>query len=159
MNNNHFGGKGRHHQEQQRHSAFDGHTSGFSCGGREGLGPSDVGGDAAGCGGGGGVGGYRGHDSAVAHLIGGTAFHSVGHSVAHAGGHGGHGVGGGHSDAMDATFVWKLSKLGRIGSSRLRFDDDFADRLNYQFTGVLMFLFIGLIGIRQYVAIKHALLS
>ncbi len=52
---------------------------------------------------------------------------------------------------MDATFIWKLSKLGRIGSSRLRFDDDFADRLNYQFSGVLMFLFIGVIGIRQYV--------
>ncbi|CAI2735375.1 unnamed protein product [Schistosoma spindalis] len=52
---------------------------------------------------------------------------------------------------MDATFIWKLTKLGRIGSSRLRFDDDFADRLNYQYTGVLMFLFIGLIGIRQYV--------
>ncbi|KAL3311444.1 hypothetical protein Ciccas_009973 [Cichlidogyrus casuarinus] len=64
--------------------------------------------------------------------------------------HGALGGGGGH-DVMDATFVWKLSKLGRIGSSRLRFDDDFADRLNYQFTGVLMFLFIGLIGIRQYV--------
>ncbi|VDO03174.1 unnamed protein product [Rodentolepis nana] len=64
---------------------------------------------------------------------------------------GGHlGGGGGHS-AMDATFIWKLSKLGRIGSSRLRFDDDFADRLNYQFSGVLMFLFIGVIGIRQYV--------
>ncbi|PAA59282.1 hypothetical protein BOX15_Mlig007356g1 [Macrostomum lignano] len=52
---------------------------------------------------------------------------------------------------MDATFMWKLSKLGRIGSSKLRFDDDFADRLNYQFTGVILFLFIGLIGIRQYV--------
>uniref|UniRef100_A0A1I8IRV1 Innexin n=1 Tax=Macrostomum lignano TaxID=282301 RepID=A0A1I8IRV1_9PLAT len=52
---------------------------------------------------------------------------------------------------MDATFMWKLSKLGRIGSSRLRFDDDFADRINYQFTGVILFLFIGLIGIRQYV--------
>ncbi|VDL37904.1 unnamed protein product [Hymenolepis diminuta] len=64
---------------------------------------------------------------------------------------GGHlGGGGGHS-AMDAAFIWKLSKLGRIGSSRLRFDDDFADRLNYQFSGVLMFLFIGVIGIRQYV--------
>nr|CAH8872724.1 unnamed protein product [Trichobilharzia regenti] len=60
---------------------------------------------------------------------------------------GGHDQGG----VMDATFIWKLTKLGRIGSSRLRFDDDFADRLNYQYTGVLMFLFIGLIGIRQYV--------
>ena len=52
---------------------------------------------------------------------------------------------------MDATFMWKLSKMGRIGSSRLRFDDDFSDRLNYQFSGVILFLFIGLIGIRQYV--------
>ncbi|VEL25897.1 unnamed protein product [Protopolystoma xenopodis] len=52
---------------------------------------------------------------------------------------------------MDAAFIWKLSKLGRIGSNRVRFDDDFADRLNYQYTGVLLFLFIGLIGIRQYV--------
>uniref|UniRef100_A0A1I8GJJ5 Innexin n=1 Tax=Macrostomum lignano TaxID=282301 RepID=A0A1I8GJJ5_9PLAT len=52
---------------------------------------------------------------------------------------------------MDATFMWKLSKLGRIGSSRQRVDDDFADRLNYQFSGVILFLFIGLIGIRQYV--------
>uniref|UniRef100_A0A1I8I373 Innexin n=1 Tax=Macrostomum lignano TaxID=282301 RepID=A0A1I8I373_9PLAT len=66
--------------------------------------------------------------------------------------HGGsHGVQGGHGSEMDATFMWKLSKLGRIGSSKLRFDDDFADRLNYQFTGVILFLFIGLIGIRQYV--------
>ena len=52
---------------------------------------------------------------------------------------------------MDAAFIWKLSKLGRIGSSRQRYDDDFADRLNYQYTSVLLFLFIGLIGIRQYV--------
>ncbi|VDL62169.1 unnamed protein product [Hymenolepis diminuta] len=51
---------------------------------------------------------------------------------------------------MDATFIWKLSKLGRIGSTRQRYDDDFADRLNYQYTSVLLFLFIGLIGIRQY---------
>lgn len=52
---------------------------------------------------------------------------------------------------MDAAFIWKLSKLGRIGSTRQRYDDDFADRLNYQYTSVLLFLFIGLIGIRQYV--------
>ncbi|CAH8629838.1 unnamed protein product [Heterobilharzia americana] len=66
--------------------------------------------------------------------------------------HGGHSFGGhDQGGVMDATFIWKLTKLGRIGSSRLRFDDDFADRLNYQYTGVLMFLFIGLIGIRQYV--------
>ncbi|KAG5441283.1 Innexin unc-7 [Clonorchis sinensis] len=52
---------------------------------------------------------------------------------------------------MDAAFIWNLSKLGRIGSRRLQFDDDFADRLNYQYTGVLLFLFIGLIGVRQYV--------
>ncbi|KAL3319060.1 hypothetical protein Ciccas_002274 [Cichlidogyrus casuarinus] len=52
---------------------------------------------------------------------------------------------------MDAAFIWKLSKLGRIGSSRMRFDDDVADRLNYQYTGVILFMFIGLIGIRQYV--------
>jgi innexin len=52
---------------------------------------------------------------------------------------------------MDAAFVWKLSKLGHIVSSRLRFDDDFSDRLNYQFTVVLLFMFIGLLGIRQYV--------
>ncbi|BHF79946.1 hypothetical protein SprV_0702307000 [Sparganum proliferum] len=52
---------------------------------------------------------------------------------------------------MDAAFIWKLSKLGRIGSNRMRFDDDFADRLNYQYSSVLIFLFIGLIGIRQYV--------
>ncbi|VDO84058.1 unnamed protein product [Schistosoma margrebowiei] len=66
--------------------------------------------------------------------------------------HGGHSFGGHEQGGvMDATFIWKLTKLGRIGSSRLRFDDDFADRLNYQYTGVLMFLFIGLIGIRQYV--------
>ncbi|CAL8077532.1 unnamed protein product [Calicophoron daubneyi] len=66
----------------------------------------------------------------------------------------GHSFGGqdhGAALGMDATFVWKLSKLGRIGSSRLRFDDDLADRLNYQYTGVLMFLFIGVISIRQYV--------
>ncbi|CUT99734.1 innexin [Echinococcus multilocularis] len=50
---------------------------------------------------------------------------------------------------MDAAFIWKLSKLGRIGSTRQRYDDDFADRLNYQYTSVLLFLFIGLIGIRQ----------
>uniref|UniRef100_A0A5K4F321 Innexin n=2 Tax=Schistosoma mansoni TaxID=6183 RepID=A0A5K4F321_SCHMA len=66
--------------------------------------------------------------------------------------HGSHSFGGHEpGGVMDATFIWKLTKLGRIGSSRLRFDDDFADRLNYQYTGVLMFLFIGLIGIRQYV--------
>ncbi|CAH8599468.1 unnamed protein product [Heterobilharzia americana] len=52
---------------------------------------------------------------------------------------------------MDAAFIWNLSKLGRIGSRRLQFDDDFADRLNYQYTSVLLFLFIGLIGVRQYV--------
>nr|VZH91334.1 unnamed protein product [Spirometra erinaceieuropaei] len=78
------------------------------------------------------------------------SYHGTGgaqHHTSHGGGHFG---GGGHG-AMDATFIWKLSKLGRIGSSRLRFDDDFADRLNYQFSGVLMFLFIGVIGIRQYV--------
>ncbi|KAF7259060.1 hypothetical protein EG68_03682 [Paragonimus skrjabini miyazakii] len=59
---------------------------------------------------------------------------------------------------MDAAFIWNLSKLGRIGSRRLQFDDDFADRLNYQYTGVLLFLFIGLIGVRQYVG-KLLLLS
>nr|BAE78813.1 innexin4 [Dugesia japonica] len=52
---------------------------------------------------------------------------------------------------MDATFVRKLAKLGRLGSSHLRYDDDFIDRLNYQITGILLFLFIGIIGIRQYV--------
>lgn len=51
---------------------------------------------------------------------------------------------------MDATFVWKLGKLGRLGSNRLRYDDDFVDRLNYQFSGVILFLFIGLVSIRQY---------
>ncbi|KAL5972205.1 Innexin unc-7 [Taenia solium] len=57
---------------------------------------------------------------------------------------------------MDAAFIWKLSKLGRIGSTRQRYDDDFADRLNYQYTSVLLFLFIGLIGIRQYVGTSFA---
>lgn len=59
--------------------------------------------------------------------------------------------GGDCTGDMDATFFWRLSKLGRIGSNKLRFDDDFVDRLNYQFTGLLLFMFIGLIGIRQYV--------
>ncbi|KAH9279253.1 hypothetical protein ECG_08516 [Echinococcus granulosus] len=57
---------------------------------------------------------------------------------------------------MDAAFIWKLSKLGRIGSTRQRYDDDFADRLNYQYTSVLLFLFIGLIGIRQYVGFSRS---
>ncbi|KAH8853754.1 Innexin unc-9 [Schistosoma japonicum] len=52
---------------------------------------------------------------------------------------------------MNADYVWKLSKFGRLTSTRLRYDDDFADRLNYQFTGLLLFVFIGIIGIRQYV--------
>ncbi|RTG80933.1 uncharacterized protein DC041_0008382 [Schistosoma bovis] len=52
---------------------------------------------------------------------------------------------------MNADYVWKLSKFGRLTSTRLRSDDDFADRLNYQFTGLLLFVFIGIIGIRQYV--------
>ncbi|KAA3681876.1 uncharacterized protein DEA37_0004946 [Paragonimus westermani] len=52
---------------------------------------------------------------------------------------------------MNADYVWKLSKFGRLTSTRLRFDDDFADRLNYQFTGLLLFVFVGIIGIRQYV--------
>lgn len=52
---------------------------------------------------------------------------------------------------MNADYVWKLSKFGRLTSTRLRFDDDFADRLNYQLTGLLLFVFVGIIGIRQYV--------
>ncbi|VDD74101.1 unnamed protein product [Mesocestoides corti] len=60
---------------------------------------------------------------------------------------------------MDAAFIWKLSKLGQIGSSRQRYDDDFSDRLNYQYTSVLFFLFIGLIGIRQYVVNRDVNLS
>nr|CAH8827878.1 unnamed protein product [Trichobilharzia regenti] len=52
---------------------------------------------------------------------------------------------------MNADYVWKLSKFGRLTSTRLRYDDDFSDRLNYQFTGLLLFVFIGIIGIRQYV--------
>ncbi|KAL3314870.1 Innexin inx3 [Cichlidogyrus casuarinus] len=51
---------------------------------------------------------------------------------------------------MDAGYAWKLSKFGRLTSQRLRFDDDLSDRLNYQFTGLLLFIFIGIIGIRQY---------
>ncbi|KAF7259619.1 hypothetical protein EG68_02577, partial [Paragonimus skrjabini miyazakii] len=105
-------------------------------------------------------GGHRHSSEAFPHTFGSGGTHSEGGlgGGGAAGGFGeshGHSVGGGHdhggATTMDATFVWKLSKLGRIGSSRLRFDDDFADRLNYQYTGVLMFLFIGLIGIRQYV--------
>ncbi|KAF8571699.1 hypothetical protein P879_00018 [Paragonimus westermani] len=105
-------------------------------------------------------GGHRHSSDAFPHTFGSGGTHSEGGlgGGGAAGGFGeshGHSVGGGHdhggATTMDATFVWKLSKLGRIGSSRLRFDDDFADRLNYQYTGVLMFLFIGLIGIRQYV--------
>ena len=65
--------------------------------------------------------------------------------------HDAHGFGLESHGAMDATFLWNLAKMGRIGSAKLRFDDDFSDRLNYQFTGVLLFLFIGLISIRQYV--------
>ncbi|KAL5969238.1 hypothetical protein TSMEX_003038 [Taenia solium] len=96
-----------------------------------------------------------GHDSSGGGY-GGNYHHHHHHSGSGGtGGHIGSGGGGGGHGAMDATFVWKLSKLGRIGSSRLRFDDDFADRLNYQFSGVLMFLFIGVIGIRQYVGTHH----
>ena len=98
---------------------------------------------SGGFGGGGGYGGGSSYHHHHHHHHSGT-----GGTSGHIGGGGG---GGGSHGAMDATFIWKLSKLGRIGSSRLRFDDDFADRLNYQFSGVLMFLFIGVIGIRQYV--------
>ncbi|KAM7541879.1 hypothetical protein Aperf_G00000001658 [Anoplocephala perfoliata] len=100
----------------------------------------------------GGGGGYGGTTSGYHHHH--HHHHSGGGSGGTSGGH--LGGGGGSHGAMDATFIWKLSKLGRIGSSRLRFDDDFADRLNYQFSGVLMFLFIGVIGIRQYVELVHA---
>ncbi|TPP58554.1 Innexin [Fasciola gigantica] len=123
----HRGGH-RHSSESHPHTFSDSFSS-----------QSEGGGGGAGAGGGGGGGGGFGE-------VGGH-----GHSASFGGGgHDAHG-GGAAAHAMDATFVWKLSKLGRIGSSRLRFDDDFADRLNYQYTGVLMFLFIGLIGIRQYV--------
>ncbi|KAG5452846.1 Innexin unc-9, partial [Clonorchis sinensis] len=116
------GGHGHHHRGSHRHSS-EARPHTFSE-----FSSHSEGGIAGGGGGGaGGLSGGEGH----------------GHSF------GGHDHGA--ATAMDATFVWKLSKLGRIGSSRLRFDDDFADRLNYQYTGVLMFLFIGLIGIRQYV--------
>lgn len=111
-------------------------------------------------------GGHRHSADAYPHTFIGTGIHGEGggaYSGAIGGGVGagayggdghGHSLGGfdhGGAPGMDATFIWKLSKLGRIGSSRLRFDDDFADRLSYQYTGVLLFLFIGLIGIRQYV--------
>ncbi|VDM21857.1 unnamed protein product [Hydatigera taeniaeformis] len=100
-----------------------------------------------------------GHDSSGGGY-GGNYHHHHHHSGSGGtGGHIGSGGGGGGHGAMDATFVWKLSKLGRISSSRLRFDDDFADRLNYQFSGVLMFLFIGVIGIRQYVGTSQQILT
>ncbi|CAH8480657.1 unnamed protein product [Heterobilharzia americana] len=41
---------------------------------------------------------------------------------------------------MNADYVWKLSKFGRLTSTKLRYDDDFSDRLNYQFTGLLLFV-------------------
>ena len=51
---------------------------------------------------------------------------------------------------MDATMVWRIGKLGKIGSNRLRLDDDFSDRLNYQFSSILIFVLISVTGVRQY---------
>nr|BAE78811.1 innexin2 [Dugesia japonica] len=60
--------------------------------------------------------------------------------------------GQGKSDGdFDCNFLWNINKLGKWGSRHLRSDDDMADRLNYKVSSLLMFGFISLIGLRQYV--------
>ena len=52
---------------------------------------------------------------------------------------------------MDPSYLWKLVSLGRLGSSRGQPEDDFADRLHYQFTTVLIMLCVAIVSLRQYI--------
>ncbi|VDQ13866.1 unnamed protein product [Trichobilharzia regenti] len=50
----------------------------------------------------------------------------------------------------DPTIILTLLKWARVGSSQLHGDDDQIDRINYQFTSVLLLILLTLTGFRQY---------
>ncbi|KAL3308789.1 hypothetical protein Ciccas_012674, partial [Cichlidogyrus casuarinus] len=52
----------------------------------------------------------------------------------------------------DPTLLLSLLKIAKLGSSKLRFDDDIVDRLNYQVTGVLLILLLTITGFRVYLS-------
>ncbi|CAH8492790.1 unnamed protein product [Heterobilharzia americana] len=52
----------------------------------------------------------------------------------------------------DPTILLTLAKWARIGSSQLHGDDDQIDRINYQFTSVLLLILLTLTGFRQYLS-------
>ncbi|VDP88204.1 unnamed protein product [Echinostoma caproni] len=54
--------------------------------------------------------------------------------------------------SSDPTILLTLVRWARIGSSRLAGDDDAVDRLNYQFTTLIILLMITLTGLRQYLS-------
>ncbi|CAH8501547.1 unnamed protein product [Schistosoma rodhaini] len=52
----------------------------------------------------------------------------------------------------DPTILLSLLKWSRIGSNQLNGDDDQIDRINYQFTSVLLLILLTLTGFRQYLS-------
>ncbi|CAH8837519.1 unnamed protein product, partial [Trichobilharzia szidati] len=52
----------------------------------------------------------------------------------------------------DPTIILTLLKWARVGSSQLHGDDDQIDRINYQFTSVLLLILLTLTGFRQYLS-------
>ncbi|KAH8859288.1 Innexin unc-9 [Schistosoma japonicum] len=57
----------------------------------------------------------------------------------------------------DPTILLTLLKWARIGSSQLHGDDDQIDRINYQFTSVLLLILLTLTGFRQYLCKLYSL--
>ncbi|TPP66693.1 Innexin [Fasciola gigantica] len=54
--------------------------------------------------------------------------------------------------SSDPTILLTLVRWARIGSSKLAGDDDHVDRLNYQFTTLIILVLITLTGLRQYIS-------
>ncbi|VDP33018.1 unnamed protein product [Schistosoma curassoni] len=58
----------------------------------------------------------------------------------------------------DPTILLTLLKWARIGSNQFHGDDDLIDRMNYQYTSVLLLILLTLTGFRQYLCKFYGLM-